>query len=178
MTAGLATSLCAILNHVPISDLMIDEADPSLADPIDSVDMGEYYQHHHAVDHRALYEVGNNTNRTGGTETTGLDTGAIVGLSIAGVLIGLTLLACAWWYCIRSRQARLQGGGYAATLNEPPEFAPGPYPGGSASIFANMAGTDELRSTMQRTNESAASPYSDLSGIPLLTLGRRGANRC
>lgn len=137
---------------------------------IDEPDMTETGDEVHAwVDHRRMlsYHAINNTN------TTGLEPGAIVGISIGAVLLGLLLLIAAWWYCSSARQPR----GYApAAFNEPPEFQP-VFQGGSSSIFANLAGTEELASTLRPQEARNGSRYEDLVGMPLLTLGRRDGRR-
>jgi len=162
MPASFATTLCAVLSGVPP---VVDEADMSV--PFDEA--RDYFQP--PSNHRLLYTIN-------ATNTTGLDTGAIVGISIGGVLLVVLLLAGIWWWCSRSRQASLQAGAYSQTFNEPPELMPMPYAeGGSSSIFANLAGADELVSTMQTRNASQPSPYGDLSGMPLLTLGQKKGHR-
>ena len=163
MAVGVATTLCAVLSGVRPEDLMVDE--PDMTEGMDTEGVREWISNHRMLSYHAI----NNTN------TTGLEPGAIVGISIGGVILGVLLLLAVWWYC---RSPARQSSGYAqAAFNEPPEFAP-VYPGGSSSIFANLAGTEELGSTLHAPQSARnESRYEDLVGMPLLTLGSRRDGR-
>jgi len=165
--AGVAVTLCAILNGVEPQELMADE-DPYL-------DMSEPYQFH-----RILYSVnsstsssnGTNTTGTNTTGTTGLDAGAITGISIGAVLLGLLLLAALWWWCSQSRSGMPQHAGYSRAFNPTPEYAL-PDAGRSSMMFANMAGADELSTLTISMNRSSSRTDEPFVGIPLLSLGKK-----
>lgn len=161
--APFLVTLCAALSGVSPSELMIDEEDmtvPTASDPESPTHIRVDLSHHH----RVLYTANGSS-----TNSTGLEPGAVVGISVASVL-GVTLLAfAAWWLCIRPRSSANSAQSYAPMPIMPMRQVPSS--GMPDSIFANI-GEAALESIQRRKQNDAQ--QDELSGIPLLTIGRGG----
>lgn len=116
------------------------------------------------VDHHRMLSTINNTN------TTGLDTGAVVGISVGAAILGLLLLIAAWYFLCQPRSSAPQYRDYAPAFNPTPEFTL-PDARSSSSIFANLASAEELHTL---GHGQPAQQNGDLVvELPLLTLGQK-----
>lgn len=158
--SGFATTLCAVLSGVSPDKLLIDDPDMSEPPRPDSPTVIS------SVHHRMLsYHVVNNTN------TTGLEPGAIVGISIGAVLIVIILVIAAYYLWSRSRSSDLPRSysGYAPT----PQYSLPPMQGGSSSsIFANLAVGEPELGTFE-SSRTGPQLETDLVGMPLLNFNSK-----
>lgn len=164
VVAGVATTLCAILSGVDSTELEPEEDKGYLTMMDNYWQVPDFYE----PGHRMLYVV--NT-----TDSTGLNEGVIIGISIGAALLVLLLLSGFVW-CWYSRSRPVDGGAaYTPAFSPMPELnlpESGGGGGGGASIFANLAGADELSTVGM--NQPARSAHEELvSGIPLLALGQK-----